>query len=326
MNITISTNKTTAFFYWLQTVSGWDETAATDDKTLAYYRSFIPNDDATAKSILQNVKNLLQGCSDPRRLLGKVYAGNFSSGAAQKLKETSLSLQSYFDKLWLEQFDTLEQWRELLERYDFARFDGSFAKVAGFLESSFDLQAQQTIYLLPNAPGKNTIGHRISSGDFILLRPPIDYDPDRLNGVICVVIHEMLHAVEFGSKTTRKLMKQAYETQLKPHSIPAPTGYTWKMMFFEAIVYCFANNITGGYLRPQIFGKAKPTMDEFEQKVNHFFEQNGLKTGHVLAWVGLCILPLVDELMNEGEAVNQKVFDKMGVEFYKKYLTKKTLK
>ena len=64
-------------------------------------------------------------------------------------------------------------------------------------------------------------------------------------------------------------------------------------------------------------------MDEFEQKVNHFFEQNGLKTGHVLAWIGLCILPLVDELMNEGEAVNQKVFDKMGLEFYKKYLTKK---
>ena len=127
----------------------------------------------------------------------------------------------------------------------------------------------------------------------------------------------MLHAVEFGSKTTRKLMKQAYDTHLKPHSIPAPAGYTWKITFFEAIVYCFANNITGGYLRPQIFGKPKPTMDEFEQKANRFFEQNGLKTGHVLAWVGLCILPLVDKLMNEGKVVNQEVFDMAAREFCK---------
>lgn len=317
MNITISTNKTTAFFYWLQTVSGWDETAATDDKTLAYYRSFIPNGNSAAKNILQNVENLLRGCSDPRKLLSEVYAGNFSSGAAQKLKKISSNLQPYFDRLWLEQVGTLRQWCKLLERYNFARFDERFAKITTFLESSFDLQARQTIYLLPNAPGKNIIGHRISSGDFILLRPPIDYDPDRLNSVICVIIHEILHAVEFGSKTTRRLMKQAYDTYLKPHDIPAPAGYTWKAMFFEAIVYCFANNITGGYLRPQIFGKPKPTMDEFEQKANRFFEQSGLKTGHVLAWVGLRILLLVDKLMNEGEVVNQEVFYMAAREFCK---------
>lgn len=318
MSITISTNKNTAFFYWLQAVSGWDETAAADDETLAYYRSFIPNnDDDVAKRTLQNVKNLLRSCTDPRKLLSEVYAGNFSGSAAQKLKKISFNLRPYFDKMWFEQIDTIEQWSELLERYDFTRFDESFAKITAFLESSFNPESKQIIYLLPNALDKNTIGHRISSGDFILLRPPIEYNPDRLNSVICVIIHEILHAVEFGSKTTRKLMKQAYDAQLKPRNIPAPAGYTWKVMFFEAIVYCFANNITGGYLRPQIFGKPKPTTDEFEQKAHRFFEQNGLKTGHVLAWVGLCVLPLVDELMSEGKPVNQEVFDVVAREFCK---------
>ena len=317
MNITISTNKNTAFFYWLQAVSGWNETTAADDETLAYYRSFIANDDSAAKRTLQNAKNLLRGCTDPRKLQSEVYAGNFSDSAAQKLKKISFNLRPDFDKLWLEQLDTLERWRELLERYDFARFDESFAKITAFLESSFNPKSKQTIYLLPNAPGKNTIGHRISSGDFILLRPPTEYNSDRLNSVICVIIHEMLHAVEFGSKITRKLMKQAYDAQLKPRNIPTPAGYTWKIIFFETIVYCFANNITGGYLRPQIFGKPKPTTDEFEQKAHRFFEQNGLKTGHVLAWVGLCVLPLVDELMSEGKPVNQEVFDVVAREFCK---------
>ena len=138
MNITISTNKNTAFFYWLQTVSGWDETAAADDETLAYYRSFISNDDAAAKHTLQNVKNLLRGCTDPRKLQSEVYAGNFSDSAAQKLKKISFNLRPDFDKLWLEQLDTLERWKELLERYNFARFDESFAKITAFLEFSFN--------------------------------------------------------------------------------------------------------------------------------------------------------------------------------------------
>lgn len=324
MNITIFTNKNTAFFYWLQVVSGWDDTAAVDGETFEHYRSFIPQNDVIVKTTLQQVSSFLRSCHDPRKLLGDVYAGDISGGEAQELGRYVSRLQPYFDAVWAEQSSTLEQWKELLEAYDFTRFDESFAKVTGFLDSSFNLESAQTIYLLPNAPGKNTIGHRISGRNFILVRPPIDYNPDQLNSLVGVIVHEIIHAIEFESKTTRALMKQAYDTHIQPYDIPAPAGYTWKAMFLEAIVYCFANNITGGYLRPQIFGKARPTTDEFKQKANRFFAQNGLKTGHVLAWVGLCILPLVDEFMGGGRSVDQEVFNRVGIEFRKRYLTKNT--
>ena len=97
-------------------------------------------------------------------------------------------------------------------------------------------------------------------------------------------------------------------------------------MFLEVIAYCFANNITGGYLRPQIFGKPKPTIDEFKKKADYFFEKNGPKTGYVLAWAGLCILPKIDELMNQNNTINQEVFDVAAQEFCNRYLTKKLCK
>lgn len=323
MNITISISKTTAFFYWLQIVSGWDETAAVDIETLEYYRSFIPQGDSISKDTLRKVKGLLCGCSNSRKLLGDIYVGDMSSSEAQELQSYSSCLQSYFDILWTEQSSTLEKWSMLLKGYDFTRFDESFAKITQFLKSSFSPESEQTVYLLPSAPGKNTIGYRVSDGDFILVRPPIHYDPNQLNNIVGVIVHEVIHAIEFNSVITRELMRQAYDIYIQPYNIPAPTGYTWKIMFLEMIVYCFANNITGGYLRPYIFGKAKPTMDEFEQSANRFFERNGLKVGYVLAWVGLRILPLVDELISRGESVDQEVFDMAGIEFHKKYLTKK---
>lgn len=319
MNILPSINKNTAFFYWLQVVSGWDSTAAVDSVTYDYYLSFIPNSDKTAATTLGHIKTILQRHSNPRALLSAVYTDTFSSNSAQQLKDYSSTLHPYFDTLWQQQLPSLEAWHNLLIHYNFTALNSALTRLAVFMESSLDLKRMQTIYLLPNAPAKNTIGHSISSGGVILLRPPQHYDADKSSSVIGVIVHELLHSIEFRSKITRLQMERAYTTYIKPHNIPAPAGYSWKMMFIEATVYCFANSITGGLLRPEIFHKDTPTMDEFEEKFHQFFAKNGYKTTYVFAWVGLCMLPHVASALRAERRIDQEVFAVAAKEFYKLY-------
>lgn len=314
-------DKTTAFFYWLQLVSSWDNTAATDDVTYNYYRLFLPKHPAT-EPILQEINTILRAHNDPRGLLRDLYAKEFSSSEAQKIVTISATLIPSFGLLWSQQLPSLRKWHSLLQKQDFAALDITCTNIKAFLKSSFDCEQERAIYLLPNASTKNTIGHSISPGNFVLLRPPLQYDNSKFANVLCVVIHEILHSIEFHSTATRRLMKHTYETHIEPYDIPAPKGYTWKTMFIEAITYSFANNITGGYLRPEIFGKSRPTVDEFRERFTKFFARNGIRTSYALAWAGLCATPLIDNTIQNNSCVDQDVFDAIAKEFRNLYLTK----
>lgn len=316
MKVKILLSKETAFFYWLQVVSGWDKTAAVDKVTYDYYHSFIA-DDITL--VLSKIRQIINSHDNPRNFLRLLYSGDVSDNKkARELIEVSNDLRGYFDVLWSDCFPSLEAWRCALEKYDFDRFDDSINKITRFMESSFDYKYGQNVYLLPNVPSKGVIGHKIKGSDFILLRPPLQYSDDKLNRVICVVIHKLLHEVEFLSNTTRAYMERSYKDYIQPARLSAPAGYTWKEMFVEALVYCFANNITGGYLRPEIFGKSRPSLGEFENKFSLFFKKQGMKTGYVIAWTALCALPYVEERINENLTINKDVFDIVSKEFCKR--------
>mgnify|MGYP000966535365 FL=1 len=321
MKVRVLLSRDVAFFYWLQVISGWDKTAAVDKVTYDYYSSFI---DDNTKSVLLKIRRIINSHDNPRNFLQLLYSGDVSDDReARELIEISNDLRRYFDVLWSDCFSSLEAWLYALEKYDFDRFDDSISRITRFMESSFDHEREQNVYLLPNTPSEGTIGHKIKGGDFILLRPPLQYSDDKLNRAVCVIVHELLHDVEFLSNVTRVYMKQSYEDYIQPSCLLAPAGYTWKEMFVEALVYCFANNITGGYLRPEIFGKSRPSLREFENKFSLFFKKQGMKTGYVIAWTALCVLPYIEERINENLTINKDVFDIVSKEFCKKYLTKK---
>ena len=70
------------------------------------------------------------------------------------------------------------------------------------------------------------IGHRISSTDFILLRPYAEYRQNAIANVVTVVLHEYIHAIESCSTRSRALMKQSYETCIAASHIRPPYGFT----------------------------------------------------------------------------------------------------
>jgi hypothetical protein len=127
MKVRVLLSKDTAFFYWLQVISGWDKTVAVDKATYDYYYSFI---DDNIKSVLPKVRQIINSHDDPRNFLQLLYSGDISdSREARELIEISNDLRRYFDVLWSDCFSSLEAWLHALEKYDFDRFDDDISRI-----------------------------------------------------------------------------------------------------------------------------------------------------------------------------------------------------
>ena len=326
MAIVFSVDEQAAFYYWLQIVARWDDSSAIDAKSLTYYTGQIHSVlSQEQRKALHDVKYILQHNANPRQLLAELYAGNIRSHDARTIAERALSCMPLFEAfVWRDAQKTVLRWRDLLQVYDFARTDELLTNIKAFLASTFDLHTTLTVYILPNIPGAGVIGHRISGTDFILLRPYAECRQSALANVVTVVLHEYIHAIESCSTRSRALMKQSYETCIAASHIRPPYGFTWKNMYIEALVYCFANNITGGYARTVVSGNSLPRVEEFQRGFHRLRSKGTATTNDVIAWAGLCITDMVEQYIDEGKVIDVAVVDRISGIYKDMYLTKKT--
>lgn len=324
MDVVFSVDKQAAFYYWLQIVAGWDDSSAVDAKSAAYYTGQIHSMlSQEQRKALHDVKCILQHNSNPRQLLAELYAGNIRSHDAQIIVERALPCMPPFEAfVWRDTQKTMLMWRDLLQAYDFARTNELLMNIKTFLDSTFNLHTTLTVYMLPNVPDAGVIGHRISSTDFILLRPYAEYRQNAIANVVTVVLHEYIHAIESCSTRSRALMKQSYETCIAASHIRPPYGFTWKNMYIEALVYCFANNITGGYARTVVSGKPLPRIEEFQRGFHRLRSKGTATTNDVIAWAGLCITDMVAQYIGEGKVIDVAVVDRISGIYKDIYLTK----
>lgn len=214
--------------------------------------------------------------------------------------------------VWRDTQKTMLMWRDLLQAYNFARTNELLVNIKTFLASTFDLHTTLTVYILPNVSDAGVIGHRISGTDFILLRPYAEYRQNAIANVVTVVLHEYIHAIESCSTRSRALMKQSYETCIAASHIRPPHGFTWKNMYIEALVYCFANNITGGYARTVVSGKPLPRIEEFQRGFRRLRAKDAATTNDVIAWAGLCITDIAAQYIDEGKVIDAEIVDHIG--------------
>ncbi|HRQ97905.1 MAG TPA: hypothetical protein PK265_01080, partial [Candidatus Saccharibacteria bacterium] len=127
--------------------------------------------------------------------------------------------------------------------------------------------------------------------------------------------------IEFKSRITGALFKESYEKYIKPHDISAPDGYLWKMMYVEVLVYCFSSKTTGGYLRPIIYQKPRPTVEEMKGGFWKLVKGNKHSTNDIINWVSLNILPDIESYIAEGRKIDHQIVDKISKVFLDFYLT-----
>jgi len=323
VQIDITISKEACFYYWLQVVSHWDDTPPEPSSYLYYQENLINRGLTDSQQLsLEAIKDTLSKSVDPRRTLAELYEDSPKSTEALYISKTSASLRSAFEDVWIREYPTLKQQRESIKQMDLDQFTPHLDKIIHFFNSSFDTNKQITIYLLLNPPGHGSGGHAINDTSFMLLHPSrLDDKPNDIL-TLSTLVHEYIHLIEFESSVSRTLYKQAYENSIKPYNIEIP-GYTWKMVFVETMVYCFANRITGGLLRPETFGKSIPTLSEMKGGFNTLVAKNELSSNQLIAWVALNILPQVQTYLSVDRVIDQELTEQIALHYKNLLLTKR---
>lgn len=320
MNLEILIDKNTCFYYWIQVVSGWDPHAI-DAKTYSYFKSALGKLTSTEESSLSDIKSILEKSEEARWILADLYNVDFSRKESKKISQLSEQFRNKFEAIWQDNSSNLEIWLTSLRLEDFRRFNEPMKKIVDFLDADFDLYDTHKVYLLQNSELGGAGGHAINKTQFLLLRPPGSKQTHKINNVISIIAHEYIHAIEFKSRISRDLFQKSYDTYIGTSNVQAPEGYIWKMMYIEALVFCFASTITGGYLRQEIYQKPRPTIDEMREGFRKLVEENRHNTNHIINWAALNVLSDVEEYIENGREIDQKIVDKMSRVFLEFYLT-----
>lgn len=320
MNLEIVIDKNTCFYYWIQVISGWDAHAI-DSKTYNYFESAISELTEPEESSLSEIKRILEKSEEARWILADLYNADLSRKESKKIVQLSEQFKDRFEAIWQDNSSNLESWLALIVLEDFRRFNEPMKKIVDFLDADFDLYSKYEVYLLQNSELGGAGGHTINNTQFLLLRPPGYKQTHKTNNLVAVIAHEYIHAIEFKSKISRGLFKKSYDTHIDASNIKAPEGYTWKMMYVEVLVYCFASTITGGYLRQEIYQKPRPTVNEMKDGFYRLVKQNRHNTNHIINWAAINILSDVEEYIENGKKIDQNITDKISKVFLEFYLT-----
>lgn len=320
MNLDITIDKSTGFYYWIQSISKWDSSEVNADVG-NYYQDVYTSLSNEQRFVLNKIKDILQNSEEPRWILAELYTGSFKSNESMEIVVKSKQLKKVFEEVWQKSLPHLETSLVTLQGEDFTRFDEPMKKIIDFLDADFNPQDLYTLYLLQNPLLGDAVGHAINNTQFILVRPSGDEHQSKINNTISTIAHEYIHAIEFKSKTSRELFKRSYDKYINIENIPDPDRYSWKMMYVEVLAYCFASKTIGGYLRPEIYQKPRPIVDEMQDGFWRLVKDGRHNTNHVINWAALNILPDVEEYIRNGRKIDQKITDKISKIFLEFYLT-----
>jgi hypothetical protein len=297
-------DKQVAFYYWAQAITGWYIPPG-EDKLYEYYLSFLKNLPIDCQQSIDSIKNELQSAENARNILVELYQKNTSSNEAIAIAKHAQILLSYFDALWIKAEPELNIWKSSLENYDYTDISREVKQIAYFLQyQATNLESQPIIvYMLPNYVTQSVSGHVLRNSDFVLLHPPSSIDDESIRQTLTIVIHETIHLFDFSSPNIETVLKQAFDIYNEKLG-RAPEGYSWKSIASEVLAYCFANNITGGYIRQSLYDKKAPTTQDFEIAYNKLLASGNIKTSHQLAWIGLKILPDINNSLSSREQFN----------------------
>ena len=319
MNIIATINKNTAFFYWLQTVSKWDTSYAFEHPLFTYYHQVIQPAD---NLILSQVRTIIQSDPNPYDILRKLYGGEFDDEKSRLIAHISSPLVDRFDSIWQDCHENLGIWRDVVNDFSYNDLYMQLQKIAVFLGLEKQAIKDNAIFLLPpRLKASSPAGHKISSSNFILLRPPYLFNDQKKEAVRIVILHEYAHGLIQQSKLFQEAGRSSYEKFILPKKLVSPPGYTWRSVYNELLAYCIASRtIGGGYLSPQLTGKPRSTVNDMRPSFDRLLAKRKPTSNQIINWASLHMLPKLTDYIEGGKLIDAAIFEpaiKVVGELYK---------
>ena len=307
MNIVATLNKNVAFFYWLQTVSKWDKSYAFEHPLFTYYRHVIQPAD---EPILSQVRDIIQSDSNPYDILRKLYSEKFDNKNLRLIAHISAPLMDRFDSIWQDCHENLVMWRNAINDFSYDDLYLQLQKIAVFLGLDRRAIQDSTLFLLPPRPeASGPAGHKISSSNFILLRPTYSFNDQKKEAVRIVILHEYAHGLIQQSKLFQEAGRLSYETLILPKKLVSPIGYTWRSVYNELLAYCIASRTIGGYLSPQLTGRPYPAVDDLRPSFDRLLAKRKPTSNQIINWASLHMLPKLTDYIEEGKLIDAAIFE-----------------
>ena len=308
MNIIATINKNTAFFYWLQTVSKWDTSYAFEHPLFTYYYQVIQ---PTDNLILSQVRTIIQSDPNPYDILRKLYGGEFDDKKSRLIAHISTPLIDRFDSIWQDCHENLDAWCDVINDFSYNDLYMQLQKIAVFLGLEKQAIKDNAIFLLPpRLKASNPAGHKISSSNFILLRPPYSFNDQKKEAVRIVILHEYAHGLIQQSKLFQEAGRSSYEKFILPKKLVSPPGYMWRSVYNELLAYCIASRtIGGGYLSPQLTGKPRSTVNDMRPSFDRLLAKRKPTSNQTINWASLHMLPKLTDYIEEGKLIDAAIFE-----------------
>ena len=308
MNIIATINKNTAFFYWLQTVSKWDTSYAFEHPLFTYYHQVIQ---PTDNLILSQLRTIIQSNPNPYDILRKLYGGEFDDERSRLIAHISTPLIDRFDSIWQDCNENLDAWCDVINDFSYNDLYMQLQKIAVFLGLEKQAIKDNAIFLLPpRLKAISPAGHKISSSDFILLRPPYLFNDQKKEAVRIVILHEYAHGLIQQSKLFQEAGRSSYEKFILPKKLVSPPGYTWRSVYNELLAYCIASRtIGGGYLSPQLTGKPRSTVNDMRPSFERLLAKRKPTSNQIINWASLHMLPKLTDYIEEGKLIDAAIFE-----------------
>lgn len=310
MQLDLVIDRKTNFYYWVQALSGWSIYYG-ERKQYEYFIHILPHLSLEHERVLDDISSMLKSLEHPRRVLAELYSGRLSD-VSRPLSEIADQLDGLFEPVWHNQSMFLYEWQQKLIGLDTSRLADSMVGIARFFDSDFNIKMPVKTYLLMNPAFGAAIGHSIRDTDFILIHPAGGEIKQPAATTFSTIIHEYIHSIEFKSNITEDVFRNSYETYIKPRAVNAPDGYSWSSLYKEIIVQCFANNVTGGYFRPETYGKPLPTVAGMQKGFYKLLSSGECSVNQLISWVALNLLPDVQDYLDKNIVMDDILVSRMS--------------
>lgn len=320
MNLDFVIDKNTCFYYWVQGICGWDPMLM-DKAVKNYLADAVTLIAEEQNEALNNVCNILKSSEDPRMILRELYSGDIVSDDSKKIVKVSKLLVQVFEPVWKDSLKELEKWQEVLRSIDLSVFDEDMKRLVYFFDSSFDINKLCKVYIVQNKLDVGTIGLTIAGSSSMIVRPTSSNKDNAISSTLSVIVHEYIHMIERESRVSRELFKKSFEDIIKNYHLDSLDGYSWNMMYVEAIVYVFTNNINLGYFSEKIHGTKKPSIEEMKPSFEKMVQEKRHNSNHVISWVALNILPEVSRYIEEDKQIDRDLANLISHSYLDFYLT-----
>ena len=260
---------------------------------------------------MSQVRTIIQSDPNPYDILRKLYGGEFDDEKSRLIAQISTPLVDRFDSIWQDCHENLDAWRDVINDFSYNDLYMQLQKIAVFLGLEKQAIKDNAIFLLPpRLKASNPAGHKISSSNFILLRPPYLFNDQKKEAVRIVILHEYAHGLIQQSKLFQEAGRSSYEKFILPKKLVSPPGYTWRSVYNELLAYCIASRtIGGGYLSPQLTGKPRSTVNDMRPSFDRLLAKRKPTSNQIINWASLHMLPKLTDYIEGGKLIDAAIFE-----------------